>query len=154
MSILNSKFRVLRGWKPGDVIPAVDNVQAHVTTGVVDTIPAGSVVTRHADGSYIMAAATVTAANAATQKPDVRVVFSGTDDFDSIATGGKMVVGRGNFRVQVSNLAGGSTFPVGGPVSFNTSGQYKDAGSDMIIGRVVSNNVTADGTIVIDLALN
>lgn len=154
MSILNSKFRVLRGWKPGDVIPAVDNAQAHVTGGVVDTLPAGTVVARHADGSYVVPAATVTAASAATTKPDIRVVFSGTDDFDSIATGGKILVARGNFRLKVSNLAGSQSFPVGGPVSFNTSGQYKDAGSDMIIARVVANNVATDGTIDIDLALN
>jgi hypothetical protein len=38
-------------------------------------------------------------------------------------------------------------------VSYNTSGQYKDAGTDMIIGRVVRNNITTTGTVVIDLAL-
>lgn len=153
MTILASKFKVLRGWKPGDVIPAVDNVQAHSTTGVIDTLPAGTVVTTQGDGTYGVPASVVTAANAATTKPDIRVVFSGSDDFDSQATGGKILVGRGNFRVEVSNLAGGSTFPVEGPVSYNTSGQYKDAGSDMIIGRVVRNNVSTTGTVVIDLAL-
>lgn len=154
MTILASKFRVLRGWKPGDVIPAVDNVQAHVTGGVTDSLPAGTVVAPQGDGTYGVPASVTTAANGGITRPDIRVVFSGTDDFDSVATGGKIVVGRGNFRLRVSNLAGGSTFPVEGPVSYNTSGQFKDAGTDMIIGRVVANNVTADGTIDIDLALN
>jgi hypothetical protein len=154
MSLYASKFRVLRGWKPGDISNAVDTVQAHATTGVIDTLPAGTVVAPAGDGTYAVPGSVVTAANGGITRPDIRVVFTGTDDNDSISLGGKMLVGRGNFRVQVSNLAGGSTFPVEGPVSYNTSGQFKDAGTDMIIGRVVRNDVTATGTIVIDLALN
>jgi hypothetical protein len=153
MTILASKFKVLRGWKPGDVVPAVDNVQAHTTGGVLDTLPAGTVIGPQGDGTWGVPLAVTTAANGGITRPDIRVVFEGTDDFSSQATGGKMVVGRGNFRVEASNLAGGSTFPVEGPVSYNTSGQYKDAGTDMIIGRVVRNNITTTGTVVIDLAL-
>lgn len=153
MSLYANKFRVLRGWKPGDVIPSVDTVQAHTTGGVIDTLPAGTVVTRLGDGTFGVPASVVTAANGGINRPDIRVVFSGTDDFDSIATGGKMLVGRGNFKVRVSNLAAG-TYGVGDGVSYNTSGQFKDAGTDMIIGHVEENNISTDGTIVIDLALN
>jgi len=154
MSILNSKFRVLRGWKPGDVIPSVDTVQAHATAGVTDSLPAGTVVTRLGDGTFGVPASVVTAANGGITRPDLRVVFSGSDDFDSIATGGKILVGRGNFKLRVSNLANGQTFAVGGGVSYNTSGQFVDAGTDMVIGHVEANNVATDGTIDIDLALN
>lgn len=153
MTILASKFKVLRGWKPGDVIPAVDNVSAHVTGGVTDTLPAGTIVAPQGDGTWGVPASVTTAANGGITRPDIRIVLSGSDDFDSIATGGKIVVGRGNFRVEASNLAGGSTFPVEGPVSYTTSGTFKDAGTDMIIGRVVRNNVSTTGTVVIDLAL-
>lgn len=154
MSILASKFRVLRGWKPGDVIPAVDNVQAHATAGVIDTLPGGTIVTRLGDGTWGVPASVVTAANKAITSPDIRIVLSGTDDFDSIATSGLMVVGRGNLRVRVSNLAAAQTFPVGGAVSYNTSGQFTDASTNMVIGHVNANNVNTDGTIDIDLALN
>lgn len=153
MSILNSKFRVLRGWKPGDVIPAVDTVQAHATLGVIDTLPAGTIVTRLGDGTWGVPASVVTAANGGITRPDIRIVLSGTDEFDSIATGGKILVGRGNLRVRVSNIATG-TFGVGDAVSYNTSGQIKDASTDMVIGHVNVNDVTANGTIDIDLALN
>ena len=144
MTILNSKFDVLRGWTPGGDAGIDQSIPPRIVAGVPVSLPAGLIVALRSDGTV-----DVPASLAATWKP-FYVVASGNNDFDAQYVG-KVVCLRGKLTIRTDKLAAAQTFPVGGPVSADTSGMLVDAGANYRIGFVLANNIVTDGTIDVEL---
>jgi hypothetical protein len=142
MALLNNKFDILRGWPSSGAFDVT--FPAHVTSGVADTLPPGSVVSVQSDGSVALASTPdLTAADAL----PVWVVIEGNTDFSGTFLG-KVVCLRGNavFRLDASNFAAG-VYAVGTLLSFD-SGQFKVAATkEQVIGEVLKNDISVDGTL-------
>jgi len=144
MTILTSKFDVLRGWTPGGDAGIDQSLPPREIAGVPVSLSAGLLVVLRSDGTV-----DVPAALNGNWKP-YYVVQSGNDDFDAQYVG-KVVCLRGKLTIKTDKLAAAQTFPVAGPVAVDTSGMLVDAGANYRVGSVLENNVSTDGTITVEL---
>lgn len=144
MTMLTSKFDVLRGWTPGGDAAIDQSIAPRVIGGVAVSLAAGLLVVLRSDSTV-----DVPAALDANWKP-YYVVASGNDDFDAQYVG-KVVCLRGKLTIKTDKLAAGQVFPVAGPVAVDTSGMLVDAGANWRVGFVLENNVSTDGTITVEL---
>lgn len=144
MTILNSKFDVLRGWTPGGDAGIDQSIAPRISGGSPVSLPAGLLVVLRSDSTV-----DVPAALDANWKP-YYVVAEGNDDYSAQYVG-KVLCLRGKLTIKTDKLAGGQTFPVAGPVAVSTAGLLVDAGANYRVGFVLANNVATDGTLVVEL---
>lgn len=142
MALLNNLFDVLRGWPNAQAID--ETFPVHVTAGVPDVLPPGSVVSVQADGT--VALATTPNLGAADAIPTWVVVESNQDFSGQFLE--KVVCLRKNaeFRLDPSGFIAGA-YAVGSLVSFS-AGKFKLAASgDQIVGEVTADNRATNGTL-------
>lgn len=144
MTILTSKFDVLRGWTPGGDAGIDQSIPPRAILGVPVSLPAGLIVVLRSDSTV-----DVPAALDANWKP-YYVVASGNNDLDAQYVG-KVVCLRGKLTIRTDKLAAAQTFPVAGPVAVDTAGMLVDAGVNYRVGFVLANNVSTNGTIDVEL---
>lgn len=142
--ILASKFDVLRGWPKEGAIDECFPV--HLSSGVPDSIPLGSLVAVQSDGSVALA---TTVNVATTNGTAVWIVVEGNDDFSGTFLQ-KVNCIRGNAMVRLdpANFAAGS-YPPGTQVSFASGLAKVAAANDQVIGEVIEDDIAVDGTIVV-----
>lgn len=155
MANLDDKFDVLKGWEPGGDASVDQSFPPEVITGTPVTLSPGTIVALDASG-FVNAATSPADVSLGTAQPlQTYVVLEGNGDDYSAQFVEKVVCLRGKLTVRTDKLAAAQSFPVGGAVSFNT-GLLEDAGgtaTTQVIGYVIANNVTADGTIDVELDL-
>lgn len=144
MTILNSKFDVLRGWTPGGDAGIDQSLAPRIVGGNPVALTAGQIVVLRSDSTV-----DVPAALDANWKP-YYVVAQGNDDLDTQFVG-KVTCLRGKLTIKTDKLAAAQAFPVAGPVAVNTSGLLVDAGANFRVGFVLENNVATDGTITVEV---
>lgn len=146
MTILNSKFDVLRGWTPGSDAGIDQSLPPYVSGGVPVSLAAGTIVVLKSDGTV-----DVPAASSGSAKP-FYIVVEGNDDFSAQYVG-KVACLRGKLTVRTDKIATAQTFAVGDFVGVDTSGMLIDVGATIAVGFVLANNVSVDGTIDVELDL-
>lgn len=149
MSILNSKFDVLRGWDIAGDATVAPSLPPYVNAGVPVTLVPGNIVYLRSDGTVDVA---TTGDITATNPLLVYVVVEGNDDYSAQFVG-KVVCLRGECTIKTDKFDPSDSFPVAGKVSF-VSGLLTDwASTNQIVGTVLENNVSVDGTITVELSL-
>ena len=146
MSVLNSKFDVLRGWPKEGAIDETWLIHQTVA-GTDDSLPLGTVVTIDATSGGAKAATTPNRTSA--NGTSVWVVVAGNDDFSSQFVH-KVVALRSNamFQLDPANLTAGS-YVRGSKLSF-TAGKWKvAAATEQVIGEVLQDRTAIDGTVVV-----
>ncbi len=153
MSNLNGKFDVLRGWDIVGDATVAPSLPPYVSGGVPVTLAPGNIVYLRSDGTVDVAT------TGAVTTPDdadalrLYVVVEGNDVDYSAQFVGKVVCLRGNCTVKTDKFDVADAFPVAGKVSF-VAGLLTDfAATNQVIGVVLENNVTVDGTITVELTL-
>lgn len=137
MSILNSKFNVLRGWGIGQD-SAVDLSKAW---GAGLTFTPGTFGMVHTDGTIIFPPAP-----SATEKPLVLVVQgNGTSEFDTNFVG-KLLCLQGKLVIK-TDVYVSAGLAVGGALGVDASGRLVAAGANLRVGFVLEDNTAVDGTI-------
>jgi hypothetical protein len=145
MSVLNSKFDVLRGWPKEGAID--ESFIIHQTVpGTDDALPLGTVVKVGTDG-YAVAATTPD--RTTTNPVATWVVVAGNDDFSSQFVH-KVVALRSNAEIQLdpANFNAG-TYTPGVKLTFSAGMWQVAVAKDQIIGEVLKDNTATDGTIVV-----
>lgn len=137
MSILNSKFNVLRGWAIGG--DASIDLAKPAGTGL--TFTPGMFGMLHTDGTIILPPAP-----SATAKPLVLVVNGNSAaEFDTNFVGKILcLIGQFVIKTDVYLSAG---LVVGGGLGVNASGQLVAVAGNLRVGYVLEDNTVADGTI-------
>lgn len=146
MTILNSKFDVLRGWTPGGDAAIDESLPPFVSGGSPVQLAAGTIVELKSDGTV-----DVPAASDASAKP-LYIVAEGNDDFSADYVG-KVLCLRGKLQVRTDKFAAAQTFTVGTGVGVNTSGLLIDVGATLRVGHVLADDRTTNGTIDVELDL-
>ena len=145
MSVLNSKFDVLRGWPKEGAID--ESFGIHQTTpGTDDSLPQGMVIAIGSDG---LAVAASTPDRSSVNAVATWVVVAGNDDFSSQFVH-KVVALRSNamLKLDPSNF-NASTYTPGVKLTF-VAGLWQPAVThNQIIGEVLQDNTATDGTIVV-----
>lgn len=144
MTILNSKFDVLRGWTPGGDAGIDQSIPPRIVGGLPVSLVAGQVVVFRSDGTV-----DVPAALDANWKP-YYVVVEGNDDFDTQYVG-KVLCLRGKLTIKTDKFATAQSFPKAGPVAVDTSGMLVDGAGNYRVGFVLENTISTDGTITVEL---
>jgi hypothetical protein len=155
MASLNDKFDVLRGWEPGGDAGVDQSLPPVKVSNVPVTLLPGYIVALNSSGEVNVAttAADVTLGTAQPQRVYVVVEGNGAD-YSTVFTE-KVVCLRGKLTVKTDKLGASQSFPVNGKVSFS-AGLLVDAGATattQVIGTVLANNVSANGTITVELDL-
>ena len=155
MANLDDKFDVIRGWEPGGDASIDQSLPPFENAGVPVTLLPGNLVVMDVNGFVDVGstAANVTLGTAMPQQ--VYIVLEGNGVDTSAQFVGKVVCLRGKLTVKTDKLTGSQTFPLGGHVTF-ASGLLSDHGATATtqsIGTVLENNVSTDGTIVVELDL-
>jgi len=143
--ILASLFDILRGYPREGAIDEVFPVN-QTSPPAYDSLPSGTVITVNSSGNAV--AATTPNLSSANYVP-TWVVIEGNDDFSGTFLE-EVTCLRANAELKLdpSNLNSGS-FTVGTLVTFS-SGKWSPATTNnQIIGEVLSNNQSVDGTIVV-----
>jgi hypothetical protein len=141
---LSSLFDILRGYPREGAIDEVFPI--HVSSGTYSSVTLGMVVSVGTDGT-VQAATSPNRSSA--NGIATWVVIAGNEDFSGTYLE-EAVCLRANAELKLdpSNLTTGS-FTVGTKLSFN-AGQWTPATTNnQIIGEVLSNNQSVDGTIVV-----
>ncbi len=141
MTLLSSKFDVLKGWTPGGDAGIDQTLPPAQAGGVNKTFVAGSFVVLQSSGVV-----DVPSAPSTTWQP-VYLVIEGAD-FDSVYTG-MITCLRGKLTIKTDQVSGSVT--VGGPLTVNASGQLVAAGANTRYGYVLADNTSVDGTITAEL---
>ena len=145
MSVLNSKFDVLRGWPKEGAIDESFTIKQTVP-GVDDALPLGTVVKVDIDGKAVAA----TTPNRTTTNPVATwVVVAGNDDFSSQFVH-KVVALRSNaeFKLDPANFNAG-TYTPGVKLTFSAGKWQVAVATNQIIGEVLVDNTATDGTITV-----
>lgn len=141
MALLSNLFDILRGWPNGGAIEESWPVYAPGGTPVV--LPPGTVVYVRSDGT-VDKASTPNAASA--DGTPTWVVIASNQDLDGQFLTKVVCLRRDAvFRLDPSNIAAGS-YAVGSLVSFATGQWTLAAANDQVIGEVLLDNRTVDGT--------
>ena len=150
MASLNSKFDVLRGWLPGGDSGVDQSFPVHENVGVPVTLEPGMLVEMDSAGEVDVAS---TPDLSQVDPIQLYVVVEGNDTDFSAQFVGKVVCLRGKLTIKTDQIAGGQAFAVGSPVTVN-SGLLEDKNAnDQIVGYVLANDVTANGTITVEVDL-
>ena len=150
MAALNDKFDVIRGWEPGGDASVDQSLPIHKVAGVMVTLLPGYIVEVAPGGDIDVS----TSPNLAIADPiQVYVVLEGNGSDLSPRFLEKATVLRGKLTLKTDKVQPAQVFAVGSPVSFS-SGLLKDkAANEQIIGYVLANNLTSDGTINVEVDL-
>jgi len=148
MSLLNSKFDILRGYPNGSALTWPFQIKK--TGGSYVNIPAGTIVTTELSGTAtVVNAATTPDMSSAPSKP-MWLVVEGNDDFSGqfVQKCAACKLGSGIIWETDSYAAG--TYNPGQAVSVS-AGQIKEyAVTNQVIGHVLENRVATKGTLVIE----
>ena len=143
MALLNSLFDILRGWPREGAID--ETFPVHITTGSYDLLTPGMVVNYDPSTGTAIAATTpdLTGADAI----PVWVVIESNTDFSGQFLQ-KVVCIRANavLRLDPSNITTGS-YTRGALLSFATGIWTVAATKNQVIGEVLEDNRTVDGTL-------
>lgn len=155
MANLNDKFDVLRGWEPGGDA-SIDQSFPPVKVGSVPTtLLPGYIVALDSNGEVDVATSAADVTLGTANPTQVYIVLEGNGVDTSPQFVEKVVCLRGKLTVKTDKLAAAQTFAVGGGVTFD-SGLLEDHGATATtqqIGTVIENNVSTDGTIIVELDL-
>lgn len=153
MANLDDKFDVLKGWEPGGDASIDQSLPPKKTAGVPATLLPGTLVTMDSNGDIDVATtpANVSASEANTLQ--VYIVLEGNGVDTSTQFLEKVVVLRGKLTVKTDKLAGSQTFGITGLVTFDTGLLRDHSGTEQAIGVVLENNISTDGTLVVELDL-
>lgn len=137
MSILNSKFNVLRGWAIGGDA----SVDLSLPWGSGLTFTPGTFGMVHTDGTVIFPPAP-----SATEKPLVLVVQgNGASEFDTNFVQ-KLTCLQGKFVIK-TDVYVSAGLAVGGGLGVDASGRLVAVGANLRVGYVLEDNTLTDGTI-------
>jgi hypothetical protein len=155
MANLDDKFDVLRGWEPGGDASIDQSLPPVQSGGVPVTLLPGTIVGIDSAGEVDTATSPADVTLGTANPPQVYIVLEGNGSDTSAQFVEKVVVLRGKLTVKTDKLQTAQTFPVNGKVTYNT-GLLEDHGATATthqIGTVLENNVSTDGTIVVELDL-
>lgn len=143
MALLNSLFDILRGWPREGAID--ETFPVHITTGAYDLLPPGTVVVYDPTTGTAIAATTPNR-SAADALPTWVVLESNTDFSGQFLQ--KVVCIRANavLRLDPANITTGS-YIRGALLSFAAGIWTVAATTNQIIGEVLEDNRTVDGTL-------
>ena len=153
MASLTDKFDVLRGWEPGGDAGIDQSLPPKKTVGVPATLLPGNIVTMDVNGDVDVATSPADVTLGTANPLQVYVVLEGNGQDYSPVFVEKVVCLRGKLTIKTDKLTPAQTFPLGGGVTYAT-GLLSDHGATdttQMIGTVLANNISVDGTIVVEL---
>jgi uncharacterized protein YaiE (UPF0345 family) len=143
--ILASKFDILRGYPREGAIDEVFPVN-QTSPPAYDALPSGSVITVNSSGNAVLA---TTPNRSSTNPVAVWVVIEGNDDFSgTFLEEVTCLKGNAELKLDPSNLNAGA-FTVGEYVTFSSGKWSVATTNNQIIGFVLANNVSVDGTVTV-----
>lgn len=149
MSILTSKFDVLRGYPNGSALTWPFPI--HVDGGVAVTLPAGTVVDMLSEGQTDGSMDVATSPDLSTDPTiETWIVVEGNDDFSGQFVGKCACVKLGSGVIWETDQYEAGTYAPGTAVKA-ASGKVDEwaATKDQIIGYVIENRISTKGTLVI-----
>lgn len=155
MANLDDKFDVLRGWEPGGDASIDQSLPPVQSGGVPVTLTPGTIVALDSNGEVDVASSPADVSLGTADPDQIYIVLEGNSVDTSAQFMEKVVCLRGKLTVKTDKLDSGQTFPVNGHVTYS-SGLLQDKGATDTthdIGVVLENNVSTDGTIVVELTL-
>ena len=150
MSLLNSKFDILRGYPNGSALVWPFAIKtAGGPPAVPVSLPGGTIVTQEASGVTTVVDK-MTSPNISTTPPkEPWLVVEGNDDFSGQFVGKCACAKLGSGIIFETDQYDAGTYAPGTPVAAST-GKIKEAGAtDQIIGFVLLNNIATKGTVVV-----
>ena len=141
MTILASKFDVIRGWPTGAAFD--ETFPVYQPAGVPVSLSSGTLIALRPDGTVDVASSPVAGANST----PVWIVIEGNDDYSGTFLQ-KVVALTGTCMVKTTKFVAGS-WAVGSPVTFD-DGQFALATVGLqVVGSVMKDDRTVDGTLTI-----
>jgi len=159
MANLTDKFDVLRGWHPGGDSSIDHSFEPKEVASVPVTLLPGTIVERKSTGLVEAGVGTVDVTPGTGVPKKLYVVLEGNGEDLSTQFVDKVVCLSGKLVVRTDKIEAGETFAVGQMVSVGhaTAGLLEDHNGTtevtQIVGHVLANNVTANGTIDVFLDL-
>jgi hypothetical protein len=153
MASLTDKFDVIRGWEPGGDASIDQSLPPKKIATVPVTLLPGYIVVMDVNGDVDVATSPADVTLGTANPPQVYVVLEGNGQDYSTVFVEKVVCLRGKLTVKTDKLTPAQTFPLGGKVTY-ASGLLSDHGGVATthqIGSVLANNISVDGTIVVEL---
>ncbi len=153
MASLNDKFDVIRGWEPGGDASIDQSLPPHKTAGVAVTLLPGNIVTMDTLGDVDVATSPADVTLGTADPLQVYVVLEGNGQDYSTVFVEKVVCLRGKLTIKTDKLTPAQSFPLSGKVTYATGLLSDHGGTDttQAIGTVLANNISVDGTIVVEL---
>lgn len=147
--LLNDKFQILRGWAPGEDASVDQSLPPSVVLGVPVQLIPGNIVALQPDGTVNVG----TSPDITTDPPLlVYVVVQGNTEPSGSFTN-KVVCARGKMTLKTDKIAPAQAFPVNGQVSYSNGLIIDAAATSQVLGRVLANNITMDGTVTVEVDL-
>lgn len=149
MSILNSKFDILRGYPNGSASVWPFPIKKTGSPATPVSIPAGTLVTQELDGGQTVVDKATTPDLSSADPIEVWLVVEGNDDYSGEFVEKVATAKPGTGLIwETDDYAAGSYTP-GTPVSFS-GGQIKvKAANEQIVGYVLEDRTATKGTVVV-----
>ena len=147
MSLLNSKFDVLRGYPNGSALTWPFEIKKNGSTPV--TLAAGNIVTQELSGALTVVDKATTPNVTSADPLDVWLVVEGNDDFSGQFVNKCAAVKIGSGVIWKTDDYASGTYTPGVAVSY-ASGQLKvKASTEQIIGYVLEDRTATEGCVVV-----
>lgn len=147
MSLLNSKFDVLRGYPNGSALTWPFEIKKNGGTPV--TLAAGNIVTQELSGVLTVVDKATTPNITSADPLDVWLVVEGNDDFSGQFVNKCAAVKIGSGVIWKTDDYASGTYTPGVAVSY-AAGQVKvKASTEQIIGYVLEDRTATEGCVVI-----
>jgi hypothetical protein len=147
MSILNSKFDILRGYPNGSALVWPFAIKKVAGTPVA--LPAGTLVTQELSGAETVVDLATTPDVSSADPIEVWLVVEGNDDFSGEFVKKCATAKPGSGLIWETDAFAAGSYTPGTPVSFN-AGQIKvKAANEQIVGYVLEDRTATKGTVVV-----
>jgi len=147
MSVLTSKFDILRGYPNGSGTPWSFPIKMNGT--VPYSVYAGTIVTQESQNNKTVAALATTPNTGSAEPIQMWLTVEGNDDFSGQFVVGCNTVLLSSGIVWETDVFTAGTYAVGGAVSVS-GGKVQDRGSnEQTIAYVLENNIATKGTITL-----
>jgi len=147
MSILTSKFDILRGYPNGSALTWPFPIKK--VAGVAVSLPGGVLVTQELSGIETVVDKATTPDTSSADNIDVWLVVEGNDDYSGEFVGSVAAVKPGSGLIWETDDYAAGVYTPGVAVSFN-AGQIKvKAANEQIVGYVLEDKTATKGTVVI-----
>lgn len=155
MAAINDKFDVLRGWEPGGDAGIDQSLPPIKVNGVPVQLEPGFIVALNSNTEVAVATSPASVALGTASAPLLYIVLEGNNADTSPQFVEKVTCLRGKLTVKTDKVQPNQGFPVNGKVTYQAGLMVDHAptATTHAIGTVLANDLTADGTITVELDL-